>query len=161
MHWRSRRGAFCRMKRSLTLTSVLAVFLMLFLCGVSGAGAGSDLPGFLEGNYGLIGKKPGSDDTYSGSARIRINGDKLEVLRCVGSSRFEAEGSIIPVTSDRISHVKVRWSDGKDQYEALYAIHGDADNYARLSGPYVRMDDQTSFGWELLYVDPNGGPVCR
>jgi len=146
-----------------SLPWVLALVFLVFLCtpGALAQGAGKDLPGFLEGDYGLIGKKPGSDDTYSGTARIRQRGNKLEVLRCVGSFRLAGEGSIVPVTSDRIPNLKVRWRDAKNEYEGRYQINGDLDNYARLSGPYVLTEDQTKFGWELFYVDRDGGPVCR
>ncbi len=150
------------MKRSLPW--VLALVVLTFLCASGGSqaqGSGKDLPGFLEGDYGLIGKKPGSDETYSGTVRIRQSGNKLEVLRCAGSSRLAGEGSIVSVTSDRIPNLKVRWRDGKNEYEGRYQINGDSDNYARLSGPYVLTEDQTKFGWELFYVDRDGGPVCR
>lgn len=143
---------------------VLALAFLVFLCVPAGSqaqGAGRDLPGFLEGDYGLIGKRPGSGETYSGTVRIRLSGDKLKVMRCVGTSRLAGEGSIVPVTSDRIPNLKVRWRDGRKEYEGRYQINGDPDNYARLSGPYVSTEDQTKFGWELFYVDRDEGRACR
>ena len=109
-----------------------------------------DLPGFLSAAYGLIGKRPGSAETYAGSVTIKARGDALEVIRCIGSSRIAGKGSVVLVTSDAIPNLKVRWHEGKDEYEALYMIHGDADNYARLSGPYIRLHDAAKLGWELL-----------
>lgn len=142
---------------------ILVLICVLFFCASPSAfGAkDEDLSGFLNATYGLIGKKPGSSETYSGSVAIRPHGDGIEVVRCVGTSRITGKASIVPVTSDRIPNLKVEWRDGKDRYEAFYMIHSDADNYARLSGPYVRLTDRAKFGWELLYVDPHGAPVCK
>jgi hypothetical protein len=121
----------------------------------------ADLPGFLSATYSLIGKKPGSNQTYSGSVTIKTHGDTIEVIRCIGSSRLAGSGSIVAITADKIPNLKVRWREGKDEYEALYVIQGDADNYARLSGPYVRLRDNGKPGWELLYVDPDGANTCK
>lgn len=141
---------------------VLIALAVLLCAGASVHSAqDSDLPGFLSATYGLIGKKPGSGETYSGAAAIKPHGDTIEVVRCIGSSRIVGKGSIVQITSDRIPNLKVRWRDGKEDHEALYMIHSDADNYARLSGPYVRLSDRTKSGWELLYVDPDGAPACK
>lgn len=144
--------------------SCIAVLICaMFLCAAPAAAGANDedLAGFLGATYGLIGKKPVSGETYSGAVVIERHGGAIEVTRCVGSSRITGKASIVPITSDRIPNLKVTWRDGKDDYEALYMIHSDADNYARLSGPYVRLIDKTKFGWELLYVDPGGAPVCK
>ncbi|MBP1748184.1 MAG: hypothetical protein H6Q52_723 [Deltaproteobacteria bacterium] len=136
---------------------------MLLLCAISSADSAKDKDpsGFLSATYGLIGKRPGSSETYSGAVAIKPHGNTIEVIRCVGSSRIKGKGSIISITSDKIPSLKVRWRDGKDDYEALYMIHSDSDNYARLSGPYVRLHDETKLGWELLYVDPDDAAVCK
>lgn len=144
--------------------SCIVIFVcILFLCAVPAAFGVKDeeLSGFLTATYGLIGKKPGSGETYSGAVAIEPHGGAIEVIRCIGSSRITGKGSIVPITSDKIPNLKVQWRDGKDDYEALYMIHSDADNYARLSGPYVRLRDKTKFGWELLYVDSGGAPACK
>ncbi|MEN6616000.1 MAG: hypothetical protein ABFD12_05545 [Syntrophorhabdus sp.] len=121
-----------------------------------------DLKNFLNGQYSLIGKGPGSNETYSGAVSIKTHGRKLEVIRCVGNQRFVGTGSIVPITGDRVPNLKVHWREGKDDYEALYMIHADADNYGRLSGPYVRTNNKDErFGWELLYVDPDNAITCK
>lgn len=121
-----------------------------------------DLKDFLNAQYGLIGKRPGSNETYSGAVSIKTHGRKLEVIRCVGNHRFIGTGSIVPITSDRIPNLKVHWREGKDDYEALYMIHADVDNYGRLSGPYVRTNNKDEkLGWEMLYVDPDNTATCR
>ena len=142
---------------------IIFIVLMLVFCAApSVCGAkDKDLSGFLNATYGLIGKKPGSSHTYCGAVTIKPHGETIEVIRCIGSSRITGKGSIISITSDRIPNLKVRWHEGKDDYEALYMIHSDADNYARLSGPYVRLNDETKFGWELLYIDPDGRAACK
>lgn len=141
----------------------IAVVCALILCTLPGvlAAADNDLSGFLRATYGLIGKRPGSGETYSGALAIKPHGDTIEVIRCIGPSRIAGTGSIVRITSDRIPNLKVKWRDGKDDYEAFYMIHGDADNYARLSGPYIRLNDPAKSGWELLYVEPDGAPVCK
>ncbi len=144
------------------LSCIVFLVLMLLIFAIPSYSAeDKDLSGFLSATYGLIGKKPGSSQTYSGAVTIKPHGNTIEVIRCIGSSRIKGNGSIIPITSDRVPNLKVKWRDGKDEYEALYMIHSDADNYARLSGPYVRLHDETKFGWELLYVDPDGLAVCK
>ncbi len=162
MPWNWGRGSSRRMKASLSSLSRLVLVLLLSApCLVAGADGGKDLPGFLEGNYGLVGRRPGTGETYSGTVTIKARDGGLEVIRCVGGSRHAGQGSIVLVTADRIPALSVRWGDGKKEYRGRYDIHGDADNYARLSGPYVAMEDEREFGWELLYVDPGNGPVCR
>ena len=143
------------------LCIVFLVLMPLIFAIHSYSAEDKDLSGFLSATYGLIGKKPGSGQTYSGAVAIKPHGNTIEVIRCIGSSRIKGNGSIIPITGDRVPNLKVKWSDGKDEYEALYMIHSDADNYARLSGPYVRLHEETKLGWELLYVDPDGLAVCK
>jgi hypothetical protein len=142
---------------------IVLIALAVLLCAAASVHGAQDrdLPGFLSATYGLIGKKPGSPQTYSGSVTIKPRGDAIEVIRCIGPSRVAGKGSIVRITGDRIPNLKVRWREGKDEYEALYMIHGDGDNYARLSGPYVLLHDGAKVGWELLYVDPDGAPACK
>ncbi len=156
-----------RKKRPLLTLAGLSVIVLAVLipalshCGAAAKENNEDLLGFLQGSYGLIGKRPLSGDTYSGTVTIKRAGDKLEILRCVGGTRLAGEGSIVLVTADKISNLRIRWREAGDDYEGLYEIHSDVENYARLSGPYVRAKERTRLGWELLYVDRNGGQACR
>lgn len=155
-----------RKKRNIfTFLAPVVLAAAFFFAGpAAGAGAekGDDLPGFVTGNYSVIGKRPGSDETYSGTATITRSGNKLKIIRCIGGARHTGEGSIVPVTSDRIPNVIYHWLDGVHKYEGRYDIHADIDNYARLSGPYVRTAaDQAGWGWELLYVDSDNTRECR
>lgn len=158
-----------RMKLSIFVALAIGVLAAaLFFAGPVAAGSSAlkgdedSLLGFVVGTYGVIGKRPGSAETYSGTATIMRSGNKLKIIRCIGGARFTGEGSIAYVTGDRIPNVIYHWLDGVQKYEGRYEIHSDIDNYARLSGPYVRTaSDRAGWGWEMLYVDSGNGGECR
>ncbi len=164
-----RRKQLRRMKRDISITLAIGILAAaLFIAGPAAAAAGAvkgdydDLLGFVTGSYSVIGKKPGSSETYSGTVTIKRSGSRLKMVRCIGGARYTGEGSIVPVTGDRIPNVIYHWFDGDRKYEGRYEIHSDIDNYARLSGPYVRTaSDQAGWGWEMLYVDGGKGGECR
>lgn len=159
-----------RKKHSISIPlALVALAAFLLFAGPAAAGGGGavrgdedTLLGFVVGTYGVIGKRPGSGETYSGTATIKRSGNKLTIIRCISGARHTGEGSIVPVTSDRIPNVIYHWLDGTQKYEGRYEIHSDIDNYARLSGPYVRTaPEQAGWGWEMLYVDSGNGGECR
>jgi hypothetical protein len=112
---------------------------------------------FIEGTYSAIGKMPGNNETYYGIVKITENKNGFEIVRCVKGKRLTGSAEIVEVTADRIPSPKYSYRDGKSLYEGRYDIHSDADNYGRLSGPFVKKGSKGRLGWELLYVD-NGVP---
>ena len=149
--------------RCLPVFALIIALMGPALCSATEKDDNGDLLNFLAGTYGVIGKMPGDESApvYSGLVTIRRSGSKLEITRCIGGARHKGEGSIVPVTGDRIMTMQYRWQDGKNKYEGRYDIHSDIDNYARLSGPFVHVGNSGRFGWELLYFEEDVMGKCR
>jgi hypothetical protein len=116
---------------------------------------------FIEGTYSLIGKRPGSTETYYGAVKITQNKKGFAVLRCVKGKRLSGSAEIVEITADKIPNLKYSYKDGKSVYEGRYDIHSDVDNYGRLSGPYVNKGSKGKVGWEMLYIDGDAPGECN
>lgn len=154
-----------RLRQPLFLAPLVLAMVLLVAGQAPGGGTARGDEGalldFVVGNYGVVGKEPGGT-TYSGTATITRCGNKLKIVHCIGGARRSGEGSIVPVTGDRIPNVIYHRSEGPRKYKGRYEIHTDIDNYARLSGPYVLSGaDETVWGWEMLYMDPDNAGECR
>jgi hypothetical protein len=116
---------------------------------------------FIEGTYNVIGKMPGSTQTYYGAVKIIQSKKGFAVLRCVKGKRLTGSAEIVEVTADKISNLKYSYKEGKTVYEGRYDIHSDVDNYGRLSGPYTKKGGKSKLGWELLYIDGDAPNECN
>jgi len=141
---------------------VLSLFFIIQpICyGIENADKES-LSQFIEGTYGVIGKKPGSTETYYGTVKIRENKNGFQIIRCIKGKRLTGSAEIIEVTADKIPNLKYSYKDGKSIYEGRYDIHSDVDNYGRFSGPYSKKGNKGKLGWEFLYIDSDIQNECN
>jgi hypothetical protein len=116
---------------------------------------------FIEGTYSVIGKMPGSTETYYGAVKITQSKKGFAVLRCIKKKRLTSSAEIVEVTADKIPNLKYSYKDGKNVYEGRYDIHSDIENYGRLSGPYTKKGSKGKLGWELLYIDSDTPGECN
>lgn len=83
----------------------------------------------------MIGKKPDSDETYTGRMIFKKHGADLEFSR-----RVAGETSDGPVILDKTASesgkpvLRVHFSLNGQPFEASYLWSSDLDNYARLTG---------------------------
>ena len=112
------------------------------------------LYGFLEGTYKVIGKVPDSNQTYTGKAILRKDGDQLEVIRKIKNKEIKGIGKIETATADKIKVLRLRFHENEKDYEVTYIIDSDLDNYARLSGYiYLQKGGTIMPGLEALFID--------
>ena len=98
---------------------------------------------FIEGTYSVIGKRPGSTETYYGAVKITESKKGFAIVRCVKGKRLTGSAEIVEVTADKIPNLKYSYKEGKSVYEGRYDIHSDVDNYGRLSGPYTKKGSKS------------------
>lgn len=116
---------------------------------------------FVEGTYSVIGKMPGSTETYYGAVKITQSKKGFVIVRCIKGKRLTGSAEIIEVTADKIPSLKYSYKEGKSVYEGRYDIHSDVDNYGRLSGPYTKKGSKGKLGWEMLYIDSDTPGECN
>jgi hypothetical protein len=87
----------------------------------------------LLGVYDLVGRMPGSEETYSGVVTLCASGDELRVMRSVGGARTPGVARIEYVTPEKIATVIFEFSERGEVWETACMWGGDLDNYARLS----------------------------
>lgn len=137
--------------------------LCLVLLGqAAAAGDGGDhafLYGFLAGTYRVVGQEIDSDATYGGTVVFEGRQDHLAVTREIRGETTRGTGRIEHALGpDAVAVLRVRFTRGGQAFEITYLVHGDLDNYARLSGFVYRPGAPTARpGLEALFVVP-GGP---
>jgi hypothetical protein len=137
------------------------IFGIFTICYGAEKGDKKSLSQFIEGAYRVIGKKPGSNETYYGAVKITENKNGFAIVRCIKGKRLTGSAEIVEVTADKIPNLRYFYKDGKSAYEGRYDIHSDVDNYGRLSGPYTKRGGRGRLGWEMLYVDNDAPNECN
>jgi hypothetical protein len=137
------------------------VFGIYTICFGVEKGDKESLSQFIEGTYSVIGKRPGTNETYYGAMKITASNNRLAIVRCVKGKRVTGSAEIVEVTADKIPNLRYSYKDGKSIYEGRYDIHSDVDNYGRLSGPYTKKGSKGKLGWEMLYIDSNTPNECN
>ena len=133
--------------------------LLLSLIALSTtAWAGDGVPAFmydsLAGVYTVVGKAPGGDRTYSGTAVVESKGDHIIVKRLIDGESTAGIGKIEPAGADRVNVVRVRFQQKGTPFEITYLLVYDLDNYARLSGYVYPVGKKTvKPGLETLFID--------
>jgi hypothetical protein len=149
------------MRLKISLFVIPLFFIMLPICyGIEKADKES-LSQFIEGTYSVIGKRPGSNETYYGAVKITENEKGFAIVRCIIGKRFVGSAEIVEVTADKIPNLKYSYKEGKSVYEGRYDILSDIENYGRLSGPYVKKGSKSKLGWEMLYIDGDAPRKCN
>ncbi len=111
--------------------------------------------GFVVGEYVLVGRQPDGGKAYTGRARIVAHGKGLALTREIGRRTTVVHGAL--EISGETKVLRFRWQAGK-KYELMCQIHGDLDNYARLTCLWGRAGNPhrqpgveayfSSAGWE-------------
>lgn len=119
-----------------------------------GAPDTSFLPGFLAGDYRLVGQRPGSGAPYVGRVSFRERDGKFDVIRTIAGVSTETTASI-ETAGDGSAVLRSRFTVGGIDFEATYLWHSDLDNYPRLTGFIYRAQGETeSPGLEALFHIP-------
>jgi hypothetical protein len=109
---------------------------------------------FLHGKYELIGRRPDSNETYTGTAVLKAAQDGLEVLRTVNGATIKGTARMELATHDKVKVLRMRLIDADLGYEATFVVGSDLDNYARLTGyVYPRENKTRRPGLEAWFVD--------
>jgi len=89
---------------------------------------------FFVGQYEIVGRSPGTNGhAYSGWAQVKLDGEKLAIVRCVGGREGRGRLEFGEATADRVRVIRSRFElDGK-ALAATCQVHVDLDNYARLT----------------------------
>lgn len=114
---------------SCPLTALLAMF-PLVVCAVNPP----QLPvEALYGAYEIIGRKSGdaNGESYRGWVRIAVDGNEINIDRCVAGVHSEGLGHVISVTADEIP--ALRFHFGEQDSEATCLYQSDFDNLPRFS----------------------------
>ncbi len=133
----------------------IALIGLVFLTAVNApALAQPDLYGFLSGSYVVIGKHPDSTEIYSGQVNLEESDGQLQVVRIVNGRITRGIGKIEKAAGGDATVLRIRFDRDGKSYEGTYLVHGDLDNYARLTG-YVYLADGSTrhVGLEALFAD--------
>ena len=101
------------------------------------------LSSFVQGSYEIIGRWPESDSLYAGQGIIRSEKGQLQVIRIFKGQTINAKARIEKAAMAETWVLRAQFSVNGVIYEATYLIHGDLDNYARLSGYIYRKGKHT------------------
>ena len=118
------------------------------------------LAGFLSGNFILVGKLPGSDETFLGSVTLHAEGEQLVGERRIAGRTLPVSGSIqTALCCEGVRLLQVRFEDEGRSFEATYMYQSDLDNYPRLTGYVVERGKETDWpGIETLFPDFRSSP---
>ncbi|WP_233281644.1 hypothetical protein [Pseudomonas tructae] len=108
---------------------------MLALALVASASIADDedypdpLYGFVVGPYALIGKEPDNGATYSGRATLRYLDGQLVLAKTIDGKTHTAIGKVEVAAIAKAKVLRFTWPG----HHSTCLIHGDLDNYARLT----------------------------
>lgn len=111
--------------------------------------------GFILGSYRIVGQEPEDGDLYKGTMSISMDEDgNLEVIREINGETVECSAEMDSVFEGEVSIFVVTFTVDGDDYKAVYLIHSDLDNYARLTGFIFEEERETEVpGIEALFPD--------
>ncbi|MGF6594605.1 hypothetical protein ABIE20_004845 [Pseudomonas sp. 2835] len=115
------------------MSAMRLLLLSLLLVGTVCVADDEDYPdplyGFVVGPYALIGKAPDNGATYSGRATLRyVDGQLLLTTTLDGKTRT-AIGQVEVAAIAKAKVLRFTWPG----HRSTCLIHGDLDNYARLT----------------------------
>lgn len=129
--------------------------LLLLLHSVSIAKATDELLYMMvQGKYLLVGKALDSEETYHGKVQIKDIGGILRVERKINGKVIEGTAAIGPALNGEAKVLRIRFSDGKNNFEQTCLVRSDLDNYARISCYLYQPEIHTNNpGLEVLFND--------
>jgi hypothetical protein len=110
---------------------------------------------FLAGNYLLIGKKPDSKETYTGTISFVYREEKkeLQFTRTINGKKTRGIAKIEKVLSGEADVLRLRFTENKSEYEGTFLWRSDLDNYGRLSGYiYLKNSNTDNPGLEAYFI---------
>lgn len=136
-------------------TLVLPLLCWLSLAAAEPSGQDlADIAAAMEGEYTVVGKKPDSAATYSGTLTFRARGQQLDFTRTIGRQTVRGTAVFSTVAgSDRIPVLKMSFSQDGRKRDGIYQWAGDYDNYFRFTG-YVYGGRTKAAGLEALFPLP-------
>ena len=88
----------------------------------------------LYGAYEIIGRSPGkAGSTYRGWARLAVEGDAIEIDRCVGGVHTTGSGGLVTSGADNMSAVELTFTHEREPYQATCIHTSDFDNLPRFT----------------------------
>jgi len=131
------------------------IFVPIFIAS-SAFGEGSSaefLAGFVIGQYRLLGQETESGATYHGRAEIKRDGRTLKVKRTIAGKTVWGTAAIENAPMAEKPVLRLRFNEGEKACESTCLIHGDLNNYARLTCHLYRKDGTTRQpGLEALFA---------
>lgn len=135
------------------LRNVLFIILTASYC------MADELPDYspLQGTYELIGRRPDSMETYSGTLRLQPAPSGLRIERTVGGVTSLGSADFDYKAADHIQVLELRFKVDEAAFESTCRIGFDLDNYARLTCVYGIPGKTNTLGLEALFAqhEPN------
>ena len=138
------------------MNTIVIVILTLFALPVAMAGEPRKefLSDFILGKYLLVGKSANSTNTYFGHVEIYSEEEELRVRRKIGSQTVQGRAKIENANQGETKVLRVTFDSDGHPYKSTCLIHGDLDNYARISCYLYLSEGETKQpGLEMLFVD--------
>lgn len=138
------------------MKAIVIIWLTIFVLPAAMAGEPRKafLSEFVVGKYLLVGKGVDSTSTYFGYVDVYSEEGRLKVRRKVGSETVLGVAGIENADRGGAKVLRVRFDHDGQSYENTCLIHGDLDNYARLSCHlYLSEGGTKNPGLEVLFVD--------
>jgi hypothetical protein len=110
--------------------------LLLVAAGTVGASTAREEhydPAFFVGKYEIVGRRPDSNQTYSGKATISANGKELKIVRSINGRMIEGTGKFDRVKPDEIPVIRISFRENGRLVEETCMFAGDLDNYLRIT----------------------------
>lgn len=139
-----------------TMRAITIMFLALFGLPVAMAAEVRKefLSEFVLGKYLLVGKNVDSTNTYYGHVEIYSEEEGLKVRRKIGSETVLGSAKIENAERGGVKVLRVTFESEGQLYKNTCLIHGDLDNYARISCYLYLSEGKTEQpGLEVLFVD--------
>ncbi len=109
---------------------------------------------FVLGKYLLVGKSVDSPSTYFDHVEIYSEEEELKVRRKIGSETVLGSARIDNADRGGVKVLRVTFESEGQLYKKTCLIHGDLDNYARISCYLYLSEGKTEQpGLEVLFVD--------
>ena len=116
----------------------------------------TELTGFMEGEYTVIGKKADSKATYLGHLSFHARGKKLDFVRTINGHSVRGTAVFDTVAGgERIPVLRLQFAQDGQSYEGTYQWASEYDNYFRFTGyVYLPGAKTNSAGLEALFPVP-------
>lgn len=107
---------------------------------------------YLEGKYILIGKKPDSQETFTGTVTLKRNKDHLEVTRVVNGHTLHGVATFHAISPDQLVVLTMRFLGESSNLAGTYLYSNDTNNYPRLTGYFGETNkNEKMSGLEALF----------